>query len=146
MARPSKYTAERAAAVVAGVAAGLTDKDAALAAGIGESTLARWRARFGGFDDRLARARAERTAGWLERIAELAGQTRDWRAYAELLDRCAPEYRKTTVHEHVGEGGGPIRHEHELLAAAVRRVAEEQGLDPAVVLAEAEALLSGEAG
>ena len=77
------------------IRAGLTQKDAALVAGIDEVTLIRWAHRHANFANQLARAHASRTADWLANIRKLAGEQRDWRAYAELLDRCAPEYRKT---------------------------------------------------
>lgn len=93
MARPTKYTPETTDEIVAGIMYGLTDKDAALAAGVSEKSLERWRKRYGDFDDRLTRARAQRTRRWLRRLYELADE-RDVRAIESLLDRCAPEYRK----------------------------------------------------
>jgi len=106
MARPSRYTPELAGLIVEAVKAGLTYRDAALVAGINEHTLQRWLKRYTNFAQQIAQARAERSRLWLEKLRD-AGE-RDWRAYAELLDRCAPEYRKTTVHEHSGRDGGSI--------------------------------------
>jgi transposase len=140
--RPTKYTPETAAKIVVGIRAGLTTRDAALVAGVHEDTVANWERRYSAFSAQLARAHAERSANWLARIATLAAEQRDWRAYAELLDRCAPEYRKVSKSEVTGKDGGPIRHEHAALAAAVERIAAERGLDPAEVLAEAEAIVS----
>jgi hypothetical protein len=108
MPRRSKYTPELADLIVQAVAEGLTYKDAALIAGIDEDTLQRWIKRYADFAARLTRAKAERSRRWLEKLRELADAQRDWRAYADLLDRCAPEYRKTTQHEHSGKDGGPI--------------------------------------
>ncbi len=109
MARPTKYTDEIVNEIVGGVAVGLTDKDAALAAGISENTLHVWRRRYRDFDSRLMRARKQRSRLMLRRIHE-AGKT-DWKAAAELLDRTDREYRKTPL-EITGKDGGPIQHEH----------------------------------
>ena len=106
MARRTRYTPELASRIVEAVSTGLTYKDAALVAGIHETTLQRWIRRYAHFATQLERARAERTQLWLAKI-EAAGE-RDWRAYAELLDRCAPEYRKKSLVEHGGADGGPI--------------------------------------
>ena len=115
MARPTKYTPETADEIVAGIAVGLTDKDAALAAGICEKTLERWRKRFVDFDDRLTRARALRTRGWLQGVRRLATEQRDLRAYESLLDRCAPEYRKAAGVDVTHRG--TVTHHHRDLSA-----------------------------
>lgn len=114
MARPSKYTPELADNIIAGVSIGLTDKDAALAAGITEITLWRYRKRYAGFDNRLTRARAARARKWLEQLW-LNAQQSDTKAITELLDRCAPEYRKT---ENVNvTHGGLVKHAHHNMSA-----------------------------
>lgn len=100
MARPTKYSDATVKLIIDGVRAGLTNKDAALVAGIDEDTLIRWTKRYGDFADQLVQAKANRSADWLAHLRR-AGQ-KDWRAYAELLDRCAPDYRKTVAHEHSG--------------------------------------------
>jgi hypothetical protein len=97
MARPTKYDDAIVKVIVDGIRAGLTNKDAALVAGIDETTLIRWEKRYTNFANHLAQARAKRSADWLAHI-RTAG-AKDWRAYAELLDRCAPEYRKRVVIE-----------------------------------------------
>ncbi len=139
MARQSKYTPELVDEIVNGVVVGLTDKDAALAAGISENTLHVWRRRYRDFDSRLMRARKQRSRLMLKRIHE-AGKT-DWKAAAELLDRTDREYRKTPL-EITGKNGGPIQHEVTVLDAAVKQIAAERGLDPADVLAEAERIMA----
>ena len=93
------YTDALAEEIIAGIATGLTDKDAAAAAGISEDTFNRWmkgqRGAPANLADRVMRTRRQRARLWLGEIRKIASDTRDWRAYAELLDRCAPEYRKT---------------------------------------------------
>lgn len=140
--RRTKYTPETVDKIIAGVRAGLTNRDAALIAGVCDDTLANWEKRHSEFSDRLTRARAERAGNWIARIQTLANEQRDIRAYFELLDRCAPEYRKTNRHEVSGPDGAPIQHEHALLAQAVQRIAEEQGLDVADVLAQADDIIA----
>lgn len=101
MARPSKYTPDRAEEIIASLKIGLTDRDAALASGISEATFARWRERYRDFDDRVTRAKAERARTWLLMLRQNA-QKGDTKAITELLDRCAPEYRKTVNLNHSG--------------------------------------------
>jgi hypothetical protein len=108
MPRRSKYTPELADLIVNAVRDGLTYRDAALVAGVSEDALQYWFKRYPDFSERIARARAERSRLWLEKLRTLADQQRDWRAYADLLDRCAPEYRKRNQHEITGQDGGPI--------------------------------------
>ncbi len=94
MARPTLYTEERVNEIIVSLSAGCTDKDAALASGISESTFAKWQTRYSGFSDRVTRAKAQRARGWLLLLRQnaVAGDTK---AITELLDRCAPDYRKT---------------------------------------------------
>ena len=113
MARPGAraYSKETEKEVLGGIAAGLTDKDACLAAGISEDTWGRWlkgqRGAPAELADRVARARPRRTARWLSKLWQLA-EAGDTRAVTELLDRCAPEYRKTEKHEITGKDGEPF--------------------------------------
>lgn len=110
------YSEKLADEVVGGVGRGMTDEEAALAAGISSDTFGRWmKAQRGApaeLADRIVRARAQRARLWLGEIAQIARDTRDWRAYAELLDRCSPTYRKSATLEHTGKDGGPIQHTH----------------------------------
>jgi hypothetical protein len=108
MPRPTKYTPDLASVIVAAISAGLTDTEAAAVAGVDRVTLLRWRKRNADFAARIARAKAERTRLWLRRIRDLGEAQRDWRAYAALLDRCAPEYRATVRHDHSGREDGPV--------------------------------------
>ncbi len=140
MARPTKYTDEIVNEIIGGVAVGMTDKDAALAAGITEQTLSRWRKRYVDFDNRLMRARKQRSRLLLRRIH--TATERDWRAAAELLDRTDREYRKTPL-EITGKDGGPIQHETTItIRDLATRAAEDEGLDPDLVVAEAERWLA----
>jgi hypothetical protein len=105
------YTDDLAKEVLAGVAVGLTDEDAALSAGISQDTLARWRDGKSGapadFAEKYARARPRRAARWLSKLWQLA-EAGDTRAVESLLDRCAPEYRKTQQVEVGNKDGQPF--------------------------------------
>lgn len=133
MARPTKYDDAIVKVIVDGIRAGLTNKDAALVAGIDETTLIRWEKRYANFASQLTRARAARSADWLAHIRKAGAK--DWRAYAELLDRCAPEYRKTHKIE-------------QTITLDVRRAAEkvaaELGVPVDVVLSETYRMSEGD--
>jgi len=94
MARPTLYTEDRVNEIIVSLQAGCTDKDAALASGISEATFERWEKRYTDFADRVTRAKAQRARGWLILLRQNA-QRGDTKAITELLDRCAPDYRKT---------------------------------------------------
>lgn len=133
------YTDAIAEEIIAGIATGLTDKDAAAAAGISEDTFGRWmKGRSGAgadFADRVTRTRRQRARLWLGGIGKIAKESKDWRAYAELLDRCAPEYRK--VHKTEQTITVEVR-------AAAEKVAAELGLPVDVVLAETFRMAEGD--
>ncbi len=140
MGRPTKYTEEIANEIIGGIAVGMSDKDAALAAGIHEDTLLNWRKRYSDFSARLMRARKQRSRLLLRRIH--TASERDWRAAAELLDRTDREYRKTPL-EITGKDGGPIQHETTVtIRDLATRAAEDEGIDPDLVVAEAERWLA----
>lgn len=126
MARRSRYTPQTHDRIVAAVAAGLTLKDAAATAGVHEMTLHRWLRRHPRLAEALEGAKAQRTLRWLGTLAR-AAEHGDWRAAAELLDRCAPDYRKAARLE-------------QAVTVDIRRAAEvaaaELGLPVDVVLAE----------
>lgn len=94
MARPTLYNEERVNEIIVSLSAGCTDKDAALASGITEGTFANWQKRYSDFSSRVTRAKAQRARGWLLLLRQNA-MTGDTKAITELLDRCAPDYRKT---------------------------------------------------
>lgn len=109
MARKSKYTPAIVDEIVTSLKLGLTDKDAALASGISWDTFDAWQKRYPDFSDRVTRAKSERSRTWLLLLRKNA-ETGDTRAITELLDRCAPDYRKTTDMNlrHSGADGGPL--------------------------------------
>ena len=113
--RPTKYSDTTAEIVLQALRAGLTKKDAALVAGVHPDTIDNWAKRNSDFSAKLARAEANRAGQWLSRIEELAAQTRDWRAYESLLDRCAPEYRKAAGVDVTHRG--TVTHHHRDLSA-----------------------------
>lgn len=116
--RPTKYTEDKADAIVAAVRAGATLRLAAASAGISLDTLARWRKRFAAFADRLTEAEGKAAVRPLALIAEAA--KRDWRAAAWLLERRFPEEYGRQRHEHTGADGGPI--EVEIVGVDVERL------------------------
>jgi len=93
--RRTKYTPERVDEIIASLKIGLTDRDAALASGISWDTFDAWQKRYPDFSDRVTRAKAERARTWLLMLRQNA-QKGDTKAITELLDRCAPEYRKSS--------------------------------------------------
>lgn len=107
--RKTKYTPEIVDEIVTSLKIGLTDTDAAVASGITWDTFNAWRERYPDFSSRVTRAKAERARTWLALLRKNA-ETGDTRALEALLDRCAPDYRKTTDMNlrHSGADGGPI--------------------------------------
>lgn len=109
------YTDALANEVLAGIAAGMTQKDAAFAAGISEDTFGRWMKGQShapaDFAEKVNRATPRRIRSWLGGLSDLArngdGPVR-LKAIESLLDRCAPEYRKTERHEITGKDGEPF--------------------------------------
>lgn len=131
MARRSKYTPEIVNEIVASLKLGLTDTDAALASGISWDTFDAWQKRYPDFSERVTRARAERSRTWLALLRKNA-ELGDTRAIEALLDRCAPNYRKTS--DVNVNHGGTISHrdlsaftddEIEKLAAVAERAKAE---------------------
>jgi transposase-like protein len=90
--RPSKYQPETVERLLTALADGLTHKQACMAAGIGQSTLADWRERYPDLETRMNEAREVARQKALSAI-RAAGE-KDWRAHAEWLKLCFPEYRK----------------------------------------------------
>jgi hypothetical protein len=95
------------------IQAGLTERDACWANGFSEDTLNRWKRGEGGapedFLDQLRQVKARRTMTWFNIVRRKAAGRQDkdgnWivepslSAALELIDRCAPEYRKNPRHE-----------------------------------------------
>ena len=89
--RPTKYNPETVAKLLDALRAGLTHKQACLACGIGQSTLADWREQYPDLEPRMEAAREEARQRALEGI-KAAGE-KDWRALAEWLKLTFPEHR-----------------------------------------------------
>ena len=90
--RPSKYTPDTIDRLLGALRAGCTYKQACEAAGIGEPALWEWRKEHPDLVERMAEARAVACQQALEAI-QTAGK-KDWRAHAEWLKMCHPEYRQ----------------------------------------------------
>jgi hypothetical protein len=89
--RPTLYTPETTQKLLSALSAGLTHKQACLACGIDQSTLANWRERYPDLEPRMEAAREEARQKALEGI-KTAG-AKDWRALAEWLKLTFPEHR-----------------------------------------------------
>jgi transposase-like protein len=108
VARRSKYTAERASAILGGVREGLTYRLAAAVAGISPDTLTRWKDRYPDFAARLMAVEAEAAHDALKLIRR-AGHD-DWRAAAWILEHRHPEdYGRQVAQLNVA---GRIEHRH----------------------------------
>jgi hypothetical protein len=91
--RPTKYTPETVDRLLAALADGLTQKQACLACGIGESTLYGWKKEHLELVTQMAEAREQARQKALAKI-KAAGESGDWRASAEFLKLSFPEYRQ----------------------------------------------------
>jgi hypothetical protein len=121
------------------LAVGATYALAAQYAGISESTFERWRRHaaqaqpgtaLAQLRDRVAQAEGQAAMRWLTQI-ERASQRGDWRSAAYMLEHRYPHIYGPRVKAH-------LRLDIERIA---REVAAEVGIDPALILKEAEALL-----
>jgi hypothetical protein len=90
--RPTKYNPETVGKLLDALKAGLTHKQACLACGIGQSTLAAWREQYPDLEPRMEAAREQARQKALEGI-KTAGE-KDWRALAEWLKLTFPEHRQ----------------------------------------------------
>lgn len=86
MARPTKYTKARAATICEAIKAGNTRKVAAALAGVGESTVFDWLARFQSFRTAIQKAEAEAESHHVGRIVQAADDG-TWQASAWWLER-----------------------------------------------------------
>lgn len=128
MARPSKLTPEREQRLLTAIRAGNTRRAAAAAAGIDQDTIANWCRRSSVFSDALTRAEGEAEVA-LVAIVRTAAKT-DWRAGAWQLERRWPETwgRRERVDVTVRQ--------------QAEKVAQENGLDVDVLLAEAQRIVN----
>lgn len=132
MGRPSKLTDDLIEELCGYLEEGMPTSTACDLAGISARSFQRWRKRgkeeinrveeghvncrerksekpYCRFWRRTTRARAEGDRKHVKNIVN-AGEE-DWRASAWYLERARPEqWSKTTKHEHMGEGGGPVDH------------------------------------
>jgi hypothetical protein len=72
MARPPKYTLDRADRIAQGISAGLSKHAASSLGAVTEDTLARWEKRYAGFAAKIAHAEAEAEARYIGVIAKAA--------------------------------------------------------------------------
>ena len=92
MGRPTKYSEETVAQLCTALVDGMPIKSACIVAGIGVTTLAKWREQHPGLEEQMAAARETARQKALQTI-KTAGE-KDWRAHAEWLKLAFPaEYR-----------------------------------------------------
>ena len=92
--RPTLYKPETVGELLAALRAGITHKQACLACGIGQRTLAGWRRKHRELVPQMEAARETARQKALEGI-KTAGD-KDWRALAEWLKLTFPEYRQNS--------------------------------------------------
>ena len=130
MARPSKYTPEAVARIIQALELGATYEHAAAYGGISYDTFNAWRQEFSEFSEALKAAEARAVYGWLDKI-ERAAESGNWQAAAWKLEWRHPDQwgRREKVEL-------STRREAE-------RIAQEQGLDAAELIALAERIAAG---
>jgi transposase len=129
VARPTKYTPERAQQIVDALTAGNTRRAAAAAAGVSEDSLERWLGRFAGFAGAIQKAEAEAELDHVGTI-QAAAANGSWQASAWWLERRRSD-----------DWG---RKERVEIISSVREMARRAGLsveDEARALEEAERML-----
>jgi hypothetical protein len=105
MARPSKYSPERAATIAEAIEKGLTFGLAAALGGISPDTLTVWRRRYPDFAERIDAAEAQGALVNITKVRDAAND--DWRAAAWILEHRHPhQYGKTvTENQLTGKDG-----------------------------------------
>lgn len=130
----SKFSPERAEAVLTGIRVGNSRTRAAVAAGITKDTVRRWADRYPSFARRLDQAEAEGVALLLGAVRQhaMSGAPNTWQAAAWILERTHPD-----------EFGQRSRVDISMdIREHVKEIAAETGLDEAEIMAEAERLLT----
>jgi hypothetical protein len=130
VARPTKYTAERAQQIADALTAGNTRRASAAAAGITERTFERWMLRFDGFVAAIEKAETEAEVAHVATI-RAAAHDGTWQASAWWLERRRSD-----------DWGKRDRIE---IISSVRDLARRAGLsaeDEALAVAEAEQVLA----
>lgn len=111
MARPTKYTHERATVIIQAIEEGLTYEFAAALGGISGATLTRWCERYADFAERIGAAEARGVQKNLATIRAAASgdddRPPDWRAAAWILEHRHPnQYGKTVVNNQLTGADG----------------------------------------
>lgn len=110
--RPTKKTKDTIARIVQAIEMGATRRLASLYAGIDDSTLYDWQARFPDFSEQVKRAEAKAAIRWLARIEDAANQG-SWQAAAWKLERLyKAEYGRHMTAQHSGPDGEAMKVEH----------------------------------
>jgi hypothetical protein len=121
--RPSKYQPETVERLLSALADGLTIAQACRAAGIGETTLGRWKTEHPELEPQLNEARETARRNALA-VIKKAGESGDWRASAEFLKLSFPEHRQgnhINVNATANAQGGPV-----VISDEKRRKLQEQ--------------------
>ncbi len=133
MARRSKYEPARVAKIIDAINLGATYELAAGYAGISPDTLTAWKDRYPDFSDMLREAEGRAATKWLAKIERAADI--DWKAAAWKLERRHPtQYGKQSEPTNVNVTIN--------MREAAERIAAENGIDPADLIAEAEHILT----
>lgn len=138
MGRRSKYTLETVKKITDAIKLGATYELACGYAGIHYDTFNEWRKKKSEFSDALKAAEGIAAVGWLAKI-EKAASDGNWAAAAWKLERRYPEeYGRIGTPRGERTGIGVNVQVTVTLRALAERVAEEEGLDPAEVVAWAD--------
>src|SRR5262249_17922221 len=93
--RPTKYEPKMVARILASIADGLTIRQACIASGICENTLATWRKTYPRLELCFTEAREQARQKALAGI-KTAGESGDWRAWEAYLKLSFQEYRQNS--------------------------------------------------
>lgn len=108
MARPTKYTEERAERIITALGAGNTRTASALYGGVDYRTFDRWMQRYGSFAAAVQKAEADAEVRHVANIAK-AAQDGTWTASAWWLERRRhEEWGRKDRHELTGKDGEPL--------------------------------------
>lgn len=105
MARPTKFTDERADKIISAIRVGATFRLACQYGGITEETFSQWRKSKPEFSERVKEAEGAGAVGWLAVIEKAA--PKNWQAAAWKLERRYPHEYGRTVQEQ--EQSGDVR-------------------------------------
>jgi hypothetical protein len=132
----TKYNEDRHNAIINAIEQGVPYRHAAAIAGISEDTMAAWRKRFPAFSDAIKAAEGRAVAGRLARIR--LAEPHSWQAAAWWLERKYPlEFGRTIQDANINLTVN--------VQEVASKVAQDYGLDPDAVIAEAERIVAGKA-